>query len=183
METYTRQESRSSTKRVSQLEHSARARDETSVHLTIHRVSEDQLRARRLSDDDDNRFADPDRCPPTSSSDRGCYDCGCGECNLCSDSGAFCTTSADQMTKNDPCCLYESGGDYDDDYCLNDKSETVDAWMWRTNGESGENGKDCDWIGEDPDARCNMKGVFVDTVFGTIDTRGWLIQEYGLDLC
>jgi hypothetical protein len=50
------------------------------------------------------------------------------------------------MTKNDPCCLYESGGDYDDDYCLNDKSETVDAWMWRTNGESGENGKDCDYV-------------------------------------
>ncbi len=24
------------------------------------------------------------------------------------------------MTKNDPCCLYESGGDYDDDYLIID---------------------------------------------------------------
>ena len=35
------------------------------------------------------------------------------------------------MTKNDPCCLYESGGDYDDDYCYdyqkNEPTKSTDS--------------------------------------------------------
>ena len=108
--------------------HSARARDDdVSCHLTIHRVTEDHL-ARRLwdLDDDDNAQFNENSC---YIGDRGCDGCNCGSCNLCSDGGAFCTTSADQMTISNPCCEYEENGYYYLGNCDGENSSPVDAWM------------------------------------------------------
>mmetsp|Transcript_13786 Transcript_13786/g.42705 ORF Transcript_13786/g.42705 Transcript_13786/m.42705 type:complete len:640 (-) Transcript_13786:185-2104(-) len=157
--------------------HSARARDDdVSCHLTIHRVTEDHL-ARRLWDleDDDNAQFNENSC---YIGDRGCDGCNCGSCNLCSDGGAFCTTSADQMTISNPCCEYEENGYYYLGNCDGENSSPVDAWMWRAKDPRG---KTCEWVAERPERRCDTDGIFIDTAWATIDTRGWLDVAYGED--
>jgi hypothetical protein len=68
-------------------------------------------------------------------------------------------------------------GDYDDAICKPDPDAPADAWMWRTKDSPRD--KDCSYIAERPDDRCTMEGVFIDGAYGTIDTRGRMINHYG----
>ena len=49
----------------------------------------------------------------------------------------------------------------------NNPAGTRDAYTWRTNGASGPEDKDCDWIGADAATRCSHQGVFIEGAVGS----------------
>jgi hypothetical protein len=114
------------------------------------------------------------------------------ECNLCTDAGAFCTRSVSDLTKASPCCAAAKGGylesilgetdDQLDSYCGNDDDEAlVDAKQFRTVAADGvDRGKNCKWIAEDPDSRCELEGIQQETAWLTIDTS-YIKRLYGKD--
>lgn len=114
---------------------------------------------------DDEGYFGPDKCVY---GDRECSDCNCASCNLCVDNygtrGSFYTTSASQMTMNQPCWTYLRDEGYT---TQNNPAGTRDAYMWRTNGESGPENKTCKWVGKDAVNRCAMKGVMIEGAIGS----------------
>jgi mannose-6-phosphate isomerase-like protein (cupin superfamily) len=129
--------------------HSAVATDGRSVHLTIHRVSADDLAkeeesARRLNhktgddttwpDDNDATYRD-DMCEYSDASCGGygsskAESCPCNKCNFCSDAGAFCINSASDMTFGNPCCAEENSIDDLSITCKKKDSKIDDAGTW-----------------------------------------------------
>jgi len=160
--------------------HSAKSTGDVSAHLTIHRVTEDHKRRLNHITGDDGANDDPvsewsdTACFPFG--DAGCYGCGCNLCNICAtDSGAFCTTKAEDVAVVDPCC---GNGDYDE--CVAGEGAPQDVAYFALLSDPS---KGCDYVAKSPGDRCDERGVFLGTFSNNNRPFGSdrVIDHYGED--